>query len=435
MISLMTVLGRKMRDKNSIAALSGKSNTKSLKTLELFAGGGGMALGASHAGYESILALEYEKNSCATLRLNSPLLFESTEPLVHEGDVRKFIPDPNLHKIDLLLGGPPCQPFSIGGHKKGFDDSRDLFPEYIRILTSLRPKAFLIENVKGITAKRFSDYLNFIHLQLRYVDVLPKKTDTWEGHYKKLLKVSDSNLASTYTVQSRVLNAVNYGVPQSRERLFIIGFRSDLNIQWKWPEATHSKEALLYSMYVDQSYSKRHKIPKIDVPSELSTAVRQMERMGKPATHPHQTVRDALIGLPIPTPNKPHPKFHNHIGVDGARSYPGHTGSYIDLPAKTLKAGVHGCPGGENMVLYPDGKVRYFSVREAARMQTFPDDYVFVGSRSECMRQIGNAVPVQLATVLTTAIQKNILEPMNSKKTVKTASMLQEQSSLLGNSP
>ena len=427
--------GSKMRDKSSIASLSSIKSSKKLKTLELFAGGGGMALGAKLAGYNSILALEYEKNSCATLRLNSPLLFESDTPHVHEGDVRKFIPDPKTHGIDLLLGGPPCQPFSIGGHKKGFDDSRDLFPEYIRILAALNPKAFLIENVKGITAKRFSDYLNFIHLQLRYVDILPKKNDTWEGHYKRLLKVSGTSHLPSYIVQSKILNAVNYGVPQSRERVFIIGFRSDLNVEWKWPEATHSKEALLYSMYVDKSYSKRHKMPVMEIPSELISTVRKLERMEKPKTLPHKTVRDALLGLPVPTMNKPHAKFHNHIGIDGARSYPGHTGSYLDLPAKTLKAGVHGCPGGENMVLYPDGKVRYFSVREAARMQTFPDDYIFVGSRSECMRQIGNAVPVELAKVLTDAIQNHLLKVKNSTKSVNKITNQAEQLSLLANSP
>jgi DNA (cytosine-5)-methyltransferase 1 len=87
----------------------------------------------------------------------------------------------------------------------------------------------------------------------------------------------------------------------------------------------------------------------------------------------------------------------NHSGIPGARSYPGHTGSDIDLPSKTIKAGVHGVCGGEAMIRFHDGKLRYMTVRESARIQTFPDDYEFLGARSHAMRHIGNAVPVQLA--------------------------------------
>ncbi|MGA3304360.1 MAG: DNA cytosine methyltransferase, partial [Methylovirgula sp.] len=89
-----------------------------------------------------------------------------------------------------------------------------------------------------------------------------------------------------------------------------------------------------------------------------------------------------------------------HRFQDGARSYPGHTGSPLDEPAKALKAGVHGVPGGENMLRKPDGSVRYFTVRESARLQTFPDGYEFMGSWSETMRQLGNAVPVELARLV-----------------------------------
>jgi len=92
-----------------------------------------------------------------------------------------------------------------------------------------------------------------------------------------------------------------------------------------------------------------------------------------------------------------HPEILNHVGNPGARVYPGHTGSPLDEPAKTLKAGDHGVPGGENMLRRPDGTVRYFTVREAARLQTFPDAYHFQGAWTEAMRQLGNAVPVALA--------------------------------------
>jgi DNA (cytosine-5)-methyltransferase 1 len=98
----------------------------------------------------------------------------------------------------------------------------------------------------------------------------------------------------------------------------------------------------------------------------------------------------------------------NHIFQDGAKAYPGHTGSYIDEPAKTLKAGVHGVPGGENMVRRADGSVRYFTVRESARLQTFPDNYRFHGAWTECMRQLGNAVPVELARQVGVSVAEHL---------------------------
>jgi len=118
-----------------------------------------------------------------------------------------------------------------------------------------------------------------------------------------------------------------------------------------------------------------------------------------------KTVRNALKGLPHP---KVKSEYANHTYQEGAKSYPGHTGSPWDEPAKALKAGDHGVPGGENMLDCGNGKVRYFSVRESARIQTFPDDYVFSGSWTESMRQLGNAVPVALAQVVASSISRHL---------------------------
>jgi DNA (cytosine-5)-methyltransferase 1 len=134
----------------------------------------------------------------------------------------------------------------------------------------------------------------------------------------------------------------------------------------------------------------------------------------KPSNLAWRTVRDALDGLPDPE-KKPRQavEIWNHQFQPGAKSYTGHTGSPLDEPAKTLKAGVHGVPGGENMLARPDGSVRYFSVRESARLQTFPDNYVFHGSWSEAMRQLGNAVPVELAHCVGNAVMEK-LKPMST---------------------
>ena len=131
----------------------------------------------------------------------------------------------------------------------------------------------------------------------------------------------------------------------------------------------------------------------------------------RPAEKPWQTIRDALEGLAEPT-QEVVSTVANHRFQGGARPYPGHTGSRLDEPAKALKAGVHGVPGGENMVLRPDGSVRYFTVREAARLQTFPDDFVFHGTWSETMRQLGNAVPVRLATVVGKSVYRQLSDAM-----------------------
>ena len=124
---------------------------------------------------------------------------------------------------------------------------------------------------------------------------------------------------------------------------------------------------------------------------------------------PWRTVRAALQGLPDPEKHPRLAKKHlDHRFQPGARSYPGHTGSPLDEPSKTLKAGVHGVPGGENMLRRPDGSIRYFSVRESARLQTFPDDFALHGAWSEAMRQLGNAVPVDLAQIIASDVHDHL---------------------------
>jgi DNA (cytosine-5)-methyltransferase 1 len=195
----------------------------------------------------------------------------------------------------------------------------------------------------------------------------------------------------------RLLNAANYGIPQRRERVVFVGFRADLGIEWSFPEATHSLEALLWDQ-THGDYWERHRVSKKDRSVSARSIEKAKQLSGKPTTKPWRTTRDAIGNLPDPehAPNKS-ALIPNHRFQPGARSYAGHTGSPLDEPAKTLKAGVHGVPGGENMLLRADGSVRYFTVRESARLQTFPDTYEFHGAWSEAMRQLGNAVPVDLA--------------------------------------
>ena len=197
---------------------------------------------------------------------------------------------------------------------------------------------------------------------------------------------------------------------QQRWRVFIVGFRSDLDAEWSFPSATHSHDALLYSQWVSGEYWDRHKVPKSkreEMPTRAANRVRKLAETGKPSEKPWRTVRDAIGDLPEPKVGG-HRKHLNHILQPGARAYPGHTGSPIDLPAKALKAGGHGVPGGENMLRRPDGSVRYFSIRESARLQTFPDRYELHGAWGEAMRQLGNAVPVLLAQKVAGSVAEHI---------------------------
>jgi DNA (cytosine-5)-methyltransferase 1 len=311
--------------------------------------------------------------------------------------------------VDFVSGGPPCQPFSLGGKHKGQRDARDMWPEAVRAIREARPSAFLFENVKGLTRQAFANYYEYIYHQLSYPELKRKRDERWQDHLARLEQHHTSKKAErglSYRVVRRVLNAAKFGIPQKRERVFFVGFRADLGMEWHFPEETHSHDALIWDQVVTGDYWERHEIPKAQrIVSERVKA--RARRMDQPTLLPWRTTRDAIADLPEPTTHGHH-RILNHRLQPGARSYPGHTGSALDEPAKTLKAGVHGVPGGENMIALPGGKVRYLTVRESARLQTFPDDFIFHGSWTETMRQLGNAVPVELAQKVATSIREHL---------------------------
>lgn len=372
-----------------------------MKAIELFAGAGGLGLGVSGAGFTPIAVIERDRWCCDTIRENRRNGVEALRawPEPTEGDVRKFDFTRHEGKVDLVTGGPPCQPFSLGGKHKAHKDDRDMWPETVRAVRETKPKAFVFENVKGLTRQAFATYLEYIHLQLRFPGIVRKPIETIGGHLARLERhaTSRKRAALEYDVVFRVLNAADYGVPQRRERVVFVGFRRDLGVEWSFPEATHSRAAL-FAAQASGTYWDRHRVAKKHRPAIEGRS--PVDLFGAGAA-PWVTVRDALADLPDPERDPAAAAaLPNHVFQAGARSYAGHTGSPLDEPAKTLKAGVHGVPGGENMLLRPDGSVRYFTVRESARLQTFPDAFAFHGSWTETMRQLGNAVPVRLARVV-----------------------------------
>jgi DNA (cytosine-5)-methyltransferase 1 len=327
---------------------------------------------------------------------------------VIQGDVRKI--DFRLFEgLDLVAGGPPCQPFSIGGKHCGKQDRRDMIPEFIRAVRQIRPRAFIMENVKGLTRQSFRNYFSYATLQLTYPEVGLKDGEQWTSHLSRLEAIHTKGRYGDlhYNVVYRVLNSADFGVPQTRERVFIVGFRSDLGANWHFPKATHSREALLMEQWLTGEYWERHGLKRPRASQSAPVPRAQLELLPGKRDKPWKTVRDALSGLPEPKMVE-ETGFQNHRLQLGARTYVGHTGSAIDWPSKTLKAGDHGVPGGENMILFPNGAVRYYSVREAARVQTFPDSWIFEGAWTEAMRQIGNAVPVVLAQVVAGSVASEL---------------------------
>ena len=353
---------------------------KKLHSIELFSGAGGLALGLHNAGFTHKALYEWNASAVETLQHNQKMGYDALENCsISRADVRD-IDFTKFRGVDLVAGGPPCQPFSMGGKAAGMSDVRDMFPQAIRAVAEARPRAFIFENVRGLLRPAFSNYVEYIRLQMEFPEFPVSENASWDQNLARLQRHKERNGKTPdelcYRVHVHQANAADYGVPQQRHRVFFIGFRSDLKTDWSFPKPTH-----IDGLVLERNPGKYGKM------------------------NPWKTLEEGIGDLPDPCKRVPK-KWRNHLLQTGAKSYPGHTGSPLDRPAKALKAGAHGVPGGENMILFPDGSVRYLTIRESARVQTFPDDYVFLGSWTEAMRQLGNAVPVRLAETVGRSVAK-----------------------------
>lgn len=325
-------------------------------SIELFAGGGGLAVGLEKAGFREIMLNEWDKDACATLRANRPYWN------VIEGDVAQVDFTQYKGQVDFISGGFPCQAFSYAGKKLGFGDTRGtLFHQFARAIREIRPRVFLGENVRGLLTHDDGATLRTI------INVLEN-----EG----------------YTIiPPKVLKAVFYMVPQKRERLFIVGIRNDLAItgEWKWPEPYKRiltmrdalKKGILYPCDCPRSEGQRYPERK-----------RQVLAMVPPGGY----WRD----LPEPV-QKEYMKASYYLG--GGKTGMARRLSW-DEPSLTLTC----APAQKQTERCHPEETRPLTVREYARIQTFPDEWQFCGTISSQYKQIGNAVPVNLAYAMGRAL-------------------------------
>lgn len=318
-------------------------------SVELFAGAGGLALGLERAGFKHVLLNEVAPDACATLRANRP------EWPVAETDVRGLSFAHLSGQVDLVSGGFPCQAFSYAGKQGGFGDTRGtLFFELARAVKEIRPKVFLGENVRGLAAHD-------------------------GGRTLAVIKAAVKELGYTL-VEPRVLKAIKYQVPQKRERLFLIAVRNDLagKADFRWPSPYHRVMTLRDAFYKGELYDT-------DVPPSGGLAYPEKKRkvmeqvpMGGYWRDLPEAVQEAYMGK----------SFHLAGGKTGmARRLA------LDEPSLTLTCS----PAQKQTERCHPTETRPLTVREYARIQTFPDDWRFAGTLASQYKQIGNAVPVNLA--------------------------------------
>lgn len=281
--------------------------------LDLFAGCGGVALGFEAQGFET-LGFEMDADGCATYRHN-----------LH-GDCVQIKLDPSyvFPQAQVVIGGPPCQPFSVGGHQNGIRDAREGFPSFISAVEQAKPDIWMFENVRGLMYRN-KDYLDVI-------------IDELEG--------------LGYIVEFKILNAVNHGVPQNRERVIVVGHRGE----FAYPVA---------------------QLPRITAGQAL----------GELATQVHEDSKFLTESM-----NTYVAKYEKASSCITPRDL------HLDRPSRTVTCrNLAGATGDMHRVALPDGRRRRLTVREGARLQSFPDWFEFQGSETSCYNQIGNAVPPMLA--------------------------------------
>lgn len=322
------------------------------KLIELFAGGGGLAIGLERNGFKSVLLNELDKHACATLRHNRP------EWNVVEGSIDKVDFKEYYNKVDTVTGGFPCQAFSYAGKKMGFEDTRGtMFFEFARCLKEVNPKIFMAENVRGLLRH---DEGKTLQTMLGILDDLGYKV-----------------------FAPKVLKAIHHKVPQKRERLIIIGVRKDLDFEGEidWPVPTGK-------IYTVADALKKGDLYPSDVPESVGQTYPEHKKQVMDLVPPGGYWRDLPLKIQKEYMLKSYYLGGGKTGMARRMSW--------DEPSLTLTTS----PAQKQTERCHPEETRPFKTREYARIQTFPDNWEFKGAKTSIYKQIGNAVPVNLADEL-----------------------------------
>jgi len=326
------------------------------KTIELFAGAGGLAIGLEKAGLETVLLNEIDKAACETLRANRP------HWNVQQGDVGQLDFAPYVNQVDIVTGGFPCQAFSYAGKKMGFEDARGtLFFEFARAVKELKPKIFMAENVRGLLK---------------------------HDHGRTLANIRSVIDELGYTLlEPRLMKAIFYRVPQKRERLILIGIRNDLveSAHFNWPHPYQKVYNLRDALKAGELFD-------CDVPSSKGQQYPAKKAEVMQLVPPGGYWRDLPDEVQRAYMQKSYFLGGGKTGM--ARRM------HWDEPCLTLTC----APAQKQTERCHPEETRPFTVREYARIQTFPDDWQFKGALTSQYKQIGNAVPVNMAYELGLAL-------------------------------
>lgn len=387
--------------------------TKNIKCFELFAGCGGLGYGFHKEGFNIVACNELDDKIADSYKEN----FKNTNVIV--GDItKKEIKDKiyeqfNNLECDVILGGPPCVAYSMAGSRNSRDPRGQLFKDYVEIVKNLKPKVFIMENVKGILTilhdknnltieeKKIAD--EYYDLELKKLDLQKKKKTENKDEIKEKIKnnlnelnkkiktynkkihmfrrnvtdiIKDSLGELGYNIEMKLLNSADFGVPQRRERVIFIGVRKDINKKITYPEITHNKEG---NDNKKKWVSVREAIDDLK-DNEPNEKLHQIYTSHSESFS--KKIKNTKIGKSV------NPKYTEAF----FRCYP-------DLPSNTVKENHGG-------VFIHYEKDRVMTPRELARLQSFPDDFIFKGSKANVLLQLGNAVPCGLSQAIAKEIKK-----------------------------